>query len=1521
MGKRIVSLVLCLMLFFADGTFIQAAGNVTDIEDSKDGSQDERNIPKNPIRPQGPNDEWEGDYVYFGKYLDKSLKWRVLKNDGKNLLLITDSGVGCMPYQDVSQYGEHTWEGSSIRQYLNGKFIDETFTKEEIEYLQINNVRNGYSGYAMCDSGNDTKDKVYLLSATEIKMETYGFYGGDGTAKSRRFSHEENGEEVYEEIYTRTMMDVLHIMQDTYPYAWWVDENGKLCGRSGFSHPVTWNKHIHPVIKIPVDCPYWKDETKQEKEEQEKEEQEKDPEEPEPSPERKWSFQGLDFKATFPEDIPVIGGAEIGIDFGKMPVKFSQKDNLFRLAVGLDFQDKETSLWDLEPQEWNKIKKWKEYRDDDVLKGVRALKDTKKSMKRGVLFTPMDPKMKTKVSVRGYVEGTMENGMAANVEGGISIEVSVKLNQEWQTFLLSMPVVVKCSGEVGIKEELGFGLDFDACNVYFDGEVDLTLPKIRVSGGVGVAYIADVSAYGEFENHIKIVSQTEYKETNKKVSAVIKGAIGLSVKALCFSAEYKWVQINNGKGLEWWNSEKGLLPKESSVPSSNEIKTALENVENYEIQRSYVSSADWYPQGRQDINENDSEEIVRTEIYDDPEIKTVRTEDGTVMMVYIDDISERGEGNHTALVYSLWNSETDKWSDPQIIQDDGTADFYPDVMTDGTDIYVAWTNVKRQFSETELDLQEMAKACEISVAKYDAEQGAFAVNAITENEQLDLKPILGKAGDSVGVTWIRNNNSDVLKFDGVNSVLYSLWNGNEWMQETEYVSFEDKIITSAAMGMIEESTYLSFTADSDRDSFTMQDVNLYAGKLEETPQIVYTDNAAQQGIKFTQINDQNVMLWYGDGALSYTSDLKNDYILMQDEQLSPQYQILPDGAKQLVLFVGADIDGKNGTGIFAAVCDENKCSKSVQVTDGESYINGFSGLVDENGYRLVFGKEMVEISNENIEKNVSLCQKKLTPSYKLDINGIEPDEEMAGPGREMEVRINLYNNGLKPITKEKVTCLCNDKIILEADADILIEVGVHRTVTAHITLPEDVEPDSKLKVIAEPVSDDGTGTEPVSMEKTFGKNEWAVYIESEPGENVIEIQAANESEFVGNAVLLIRSGGRNGEVIKEYDIKDLEGGERYITEIKKSDIFEKLPENKTLYFEIEADGEELYYSNNNAFCYIGDVEKLPEDEHTHSYQGQVTTQPSCTTDGEETYTCSGCEDFYTETIPAAGHKYTKTTKNPTCTAKGAITYTCTVCKHSYQETIPATGHKYKKTTTKATCTAKGAIICTCTVCKHRYTEKTFPAAGHKYITTKVAAIMNKNGTVTTTCKVCKKKSQTIIYAPKTVALSKTESVYNGKQQKPKVTVKDSKGKNLRKGRDYTVAYQKNMKKVGQHTVTVKFKGNYRGIKKMYLAINPRGTSLSKATPTEKGFDLKWKKQKKEISGYEIAYSTSNKFTPKSTKTLTVGKGKTSKSITGLKAKKKYYVRIRTYKKVKGKKYCSDWSKAKSVTTKKVKRKK
>ena len=199
------------------------------------------------------------------------------------------------------------------------------------------------------------------------------------------------------------------------------------------------------------------------------------------------------------------------------------------------------------------------------------------------------------------------------------------------------------------------------------------------------------------------------------------------------------------------------------------------------------------------------------------------------------------------------------------------------------------------------------------------------------------------------------------------------------------------------------------------------------------------------------------------------------------------------------------------------------------------------------------------------------------------------------------------------------------------------------------------------------------------------------------------------------------------------------------------------------------------------------------------------------------------------------------------------------------------------------------------------------------------ASLTTNGVKTYTCKSCKATKTEAIPKVSNIKLNKTAYTYNGKVQKPSVTVKDSKGKALKNGTDYTVSYPKGMKNVGKYTVKVTLKGNYSGSKSMTYNINPKGTSVSKVTAAKKGFKVTWKKQATQTTGYQVQYSTSSKF--KSAKTVTISKNKTtSKSVSKLSAKKKYYVRVRTYKTVKigGKsvKLYSGWSKAKSVTTKK-----
>lgn len=164
------------------------------------------------------------------------------------------------------------------------------------------------------------------------------------------------------------------------------------------------------------------------------------------------------------------------------------------------------------------------------------------------------------------------------------------------------------------------------------------------------------------------------------------------------------------------------------------------------------------------------------------------------------------------------------------------------------------------------------------------------------------------------------------------------------------------------------------------------------------------------------------------------------------------------------------------------------------------------------------------------------------------------------------------------------------------------------------------------------------------------------------------------------------------------------------------------------------------------------------------------------------------------------------------------------------------------------------------------------------------------------------------------------------------------GKDLVANTDYTLAYANNTLP-GIATITITGKGSYTGKLTVNFTINKKSSAPSGATKVsgdyvnkkykkanisslkkgKKSITVKWKKVK-SIKGYQIEYSTSKKFTKKTSKKVLVSKQKkTSTAIKNLKGKKKYYVRIRTYKNVKfnGKtvKVYSSWSKSKSVKTK------
>ena len=352
-----------------------------------------------------------------------------------------------------------------------------------------------------------------------------------------------------------------------------------------------------------------------------------------------------------------------------------------------------------------------------------------------------------------------------------------------------------------------------------------------------------------------------------------------------------------------------------------------------------------------------------------------------------------------------------------------------------------------------------------------------------------------------------------------------------------------------------------------------------------------------------------------------------------------------------------------------------------------------------------------------------------------------------------------------------------------------------------------------------------------------------------------------------------------------------------------------------------SDGMVKWYVTNNSAPILYKLSPYAlDDYHEHSYTKTVLSNATCTTVGTVKYTCS-CGDFYTETIPATGHKSSGWIVDKTASigVKGSKHKECTVCKKVLETAeIPALS---RISISKASVTLSTSI--------YAYDGK----AKKPGVTVKLNGKTLKNGTDYTVSysnntKVGTAKVTITGKGNYTGSVSKTYSIKNnfkkatvsgistkaftGKNITQSITVKCN-GKTLKNGTDYAVSYSNN-KNIGTATVKITGKGSCTGTITKTFKINPAKQEIQKLTAKSKAFFVDWA-QKGSATGYEIQYATNSKFT--SAKKVTITNNKTdTKTISKLSGKKKYYVRVRSYTTVKGTKYYGAWSASKSVTTKK-----
>ena len=325
-------------------------------------------------------------------------------------------------------------------------------------------------------------------------------------------------------------------------------------------------------------------------------------------------------------------------------------------------------------------------------------------------------------------------------------------------------------------------------------------------------------------------------------------------------------------------------------------------------------------------------------------------------------------------------------------------------------------------------------------------------------------------------------------------------------------------------------------------------------------------------------------------------------------------------------------------------------------------------------------------------------------------------------------------------------------------------------------------------------------------------------------------------------------------------------------------------------------------------------------------EGELVKAPTCSEPGEMKYICTKCHVSikYDVEIDPNAHDWSDwtVTKAETCVDSGSKERVCGLCGQKETEIIDPAGHSWGPGTVieEPTCAHTGLTLFKCDVCGETKTEITPVTEDHDwgewYVILRPTP--TQAGWEERVCSVSDEHRDLRAIPPLTVRLAKTSYTYNGKVKKPAVTVRD---RDVTLGSGfYTVKYASGRCNVGAYKVTVTMKGIYEGAKSLTFKINPKGTALARLAPAKKALTVRWKRQaarmkKARVTGYQIQVSTSKTFKSGNKSVKVKGYKKTSVKVPKLKAKKKYYVRIRTYLKTGGKTYYSPWSRKKYAKTK------
>jgi len=821
-----------------------------------------------------------------------------------------------------------------------------------------------------------------------------------------------------------------------------------------------------------------------------------------------------------PADVALFGGLELKIGGEKEQVEFEITNNQIKVGYNLNVKEKELSYV------------------------------AKEFLNKKNYLVQQEATSNLSFDYAGYIVIDIGNNSVSNLQGQIFLVA--KYSYEFgRTYILFLPIYVgielSAEGQVIINR---FGYDFDNAKLVWPS-LDASIGGgVTLRGGASI-WFASAGVYGS--GKMNFLFGVLPKFMLKKWG--LTGEFGLYARAK-FLGEAKLPLVSGELVL--------YAPDRPSILSSIQMNGAsLYDADLSEYSRASLSTGAW--------NAGVAAGTLQTDVgsFADPQIVTAGS---TTLMVFLADNGGTDEYNYQQLVYSLWNGSG--WDVPKAVDGNALSDAEYSLYSDGTSIYLAYTQAKRLMTSSDT-ASDCASLAEVAVTVFDAEKGCFAEPVVlTDDASFDTQPSLTSLNGSPVLVWAKNTDNNLFGMSENNALYISRLTDGAWTAPALLAEKTDAVMTLSIGSFDGANAVAAAVHDDDNDFTTASDsvLVLYAadGTTRSLPVGAY-ENA---------VFAESGLYWYENGTLSRLTSMNGEAETVSQSlsaDSAADFDVIADEDNAYILYRVYNTEGENGgSDLYAITSTASGWTSPVRLTETAGYVDSFDAVWSDGALLTVYRRTDVTFTADSFDTTSDLCSALIRPAVSLKVTDITYDHEELFDDDQLTLTVCVTNRGTLPADAYTLTVGGRTETYAEPIAS-----GETKELTVVCTIAED----TSFATVT--VSDASGVSHSESIAVAFA--DFTVAAEGKLlGEKpFVNVTLRNEGSMSGSGTLSLKRDDADGKVIYSEKLTLDDGEQKYLLLEIVDGSLEKI------FVEFTPDEPDYFEGDNSTACSVYRGIKLP----------------------------------------------------------------------------------------------------------------------------------------------------------------------------------------------------------------------------------------------------------------------------------------------------------------------------------------